>query len=250
MTAVLTGAGAQIYDEVGGPHHRLVVLYDNHGVAHVSQAGEGVDETVVVMGMQPDGGFVTYVENAGKTGPNLGCQSDPLGLTAGQCPRSAVHGHVVQSDTVQELQPALDFLEYLVGDGLVPPRQHFSFVFALGIRVDGSHPLHALGDVHGGHFHYAQVTYLHAQGLRLEALALAGLAGAGRHVTLNLLAGVVGVSLPVASLQVRDDALEPGLPAVGAAVVGAVPDGDLLSFDAVQDYFQVLFVHVPDRYLR
>src|SRR3972149_196970 len=53
-------------------------------------------------------------------------------------------------------------------------------------------------------------------GAGLEAGALAGRAGVGRHVALDLAAHVVGLGLAIAALQVGDDALECGVVIVGS----------------------------------
>ena len=249
VPAMFSGAGAEVNDEVCGAHHRLIVLHHNHRIAHVPQAGEGVNESVIVVGMQTHRGLVTNVQDARKAGANLGCQSHPLGLAAGKGPGRTAHGHVVQADAVKETQATVNFLEYLVGDGLVPRGQHLIRMLSGGIRVYGSYPLDALGNIHGGNFHDAQVANLDSQGLRLETLALAGLARAGGHVPLNVLAGVVGFGLPVPAFQVGYDTFKPGFPTVGPAVVGAVPDGNFLAFDPVENNLQVLLVQIFDRNL-
>ena len=48
LAAVLAGAGADVDEVVGGAHHRLVVLDDEHGVAEVAQARERADQALVV----------------------------------------------------------------------------------------------------------------------------------------------------------------------------------------------------------
>ena len=61
VAAVLSGAGPQVYDEVGGAHDRLVVFHHDYGVAQVTQMVEGADEPIIVEGVQADGGFVADV---------------------------------------------------------------------------------------------------------------------------------------------------------------------------------------------
>ena len=199
MPAVFTGAGAQVNDIVRGPHHRLVMLHHDYRVAHVPQPGQGIDQAVVVVGMQPHRRLVANVEHTGETGTNLGSQAHPLGFTAGERPGGAVHRNVVQADAVQKVESARNFLEYLVGDSFFPRSQDFTRMIAGGIRVNTAHPIDTLADVHRRNFHYAQTANFDAQGFGLETVAVASLAGAGGHITLYFLAGVVGIGLFVAA---------------------------------------------------
>src|SRR5690606_24162449 len=50
LAAVAAGAGADVHDLVGPPHHRLVVLDDEDRVADVAEAFEDRDEALVVAG--------------------------------------------------------------------------------------------------------------------------------------------------------------------------------------------------------
>ena len=82
VPAVLAGAGAKVGDEIGGAHHCFVVLHHYHRVAHVPQLGQGVDQPLVVVGMQPHRGLVADVQYSGQARPDLGGQPHPLGLAA------------------------------------------------------------------------------------------------------------------------------------------------------------------------
>ena len=44
LAAVRAGAGPHVDEVVGGAHHRLVVLDDEHRVAEVAQARQGADQ--------------------------------------------------------------------------------------------------------------------------------------------------------------------------------------------------------------
>ena len=63
VPAVLTGARADVDDPVGGGDRVLVVLDDDEGVAQVAQAGERLDQAVVVPLVQPDARLVEDVED-------------------------------------------------------------------------------------------------------------------------------------------------------------------------------------------
>ena len=64
LAAVLTRAGADVHDLVGGHHGVLVVLDDDQRVADVAQVLERADEAVVVPLMKADGRLVEDVEYA------------------------------------------------------------------------------------------------------------------------------------------------------------------------------------------
>ena len=110
------GARAEVDQPVGRAHRVLVVLDDDHRVAHVAEPLEGGDQAVVVARMQADRGLVEDVEHADQPGPDLAGQADPLGLAAGERRCRAVERQVVQPDVGQELEPGPDLLEELLGD--------------------------------------------------------------------------------------------------------------------------------------
>ena len=53
VAAVLTCAGAHVDEPVGRPHHLLVVLHDEHGVAEIAQPLERDDQPSVVPLVEP-----------------------------------------------------------------------------------------------------------------------------------------------------------------------------------------------------
>ena len=84
----------------------------------------------------------------------------------------------------------------------------------------------ALADGEVGHLGDVERVELDRQRLGLQALAVAGLAGLGRMVALDLLAHPCGVGLALAALEIGDDAFEGLGRAVGAQAV-VVVEGDL-----------------------
>ncbi len=185
LAALLAGAGPHVDDVVGGAHHRLVVLDDEDGVAEVAQPLQGADEAGVVDRVEADGGLVADVEDAHQAGADLGGQADALGLAAGEGGGAPVQGQVVQSHLYHEVEPGADLLQGLVGDGAL----------ALGEgRVGAGQPGEpGLGLHHAQPRHFGDVLagYGEGQGLGPEAGALAGRAGVGGHVALDLGAHVV-----------------------------------------------------------
>src|SRR5207248_5841053 len=104
LAAVLTGAGADVDDPVGGADGVLVVLHHDQRVAQVPQPGQRLHQPVVVPLVQTDGRLVQHVQHADQTGPDLGGQPDPLRLATGQRASGPVQGQVVQADVEQEAQ--------------------------------------------------------------------------------------------------------------------------------------------------
>ena len=82
--------GAEVDQVVGRAHRVLVVLDDDHGVAHVAEPLERGDQPVVVARVQADRGLVEDIEHADQSRADLAGQADPLGLASGERRRSAV----------------------------------------------------------------------------------------------------------------------------------------------------------------
>ena len=110
LTAVNTGAGADVDEIVGGPHGVLVVLYHQQGVAQVPQLPQRRKQFIVIPLVQADGGLVQDIENAHEAGTDLGGQADALALAAGEGPGGAGEGQIPQAHGLQKVQPGPNFL--------------------------------------------------------------------------------------------------------------------------------------------
>ena len=110
------GARPQVDDPVGGAHRLLVVLDDQHGVAHVAQLLQRVQQAAVVALVQADARLVEDVEHAHQPAADLAGQADALPLAARQRRRRAVQRQVVQAHVEHELQPVADLFQHLFGD--------------------------------------------------------------------------------------------------------------------------------------
>ena len=204
------------------------------GVAQVPQVLESVQQQVVVPLVQTDRRLVQDIEHPHQRGADLGGQADALALPAGQGARLAAEGEVLQAHRPQKSQPGADLLQNLVGD------HHLRFAQGNGIQ-EGQGLVHRLftevvdGDVSHGD----------RQSLPLQAFAVAVRTRALAHAVLNLPLHGVRLGLPVAALQVVDDALK-GL-VQGALAPGlVVVQLQLLPLGAIQDDVQHLrgeFLH-------
>ena len=107
--AVLAGSGADIYQVVGGSHHRFLVFYDDQGVSFVAEAVHDSDESVDVAGVEADGWLVEDEEGAGEGCSEAGGEVDSLDLAAGEGAGGAVEGEVAEADLVEVVEAGVDF---------------------------------------------------------------------------------------------------------------------------------------------
>ena len=221
---------------VGGAHHRLVVLHDEHRVAEVAQVLERFDQPVVVHRMEADGRLVADVEHAHQAGADLRGEADALPLASAERPGGATEREVLQADVEQEGEAGVDLLEDLVGDGefAVAQRRGIAVVGPAGLDgrrgrepLRGLRPRARIGDGEGGHLHNGAVGDGHGERLGAQAVAAARLAGERGHIALDLAAHIVGLRFVVAALQVGDDALVGGLPLEDAPRLRPVPHAHL-----------------------
>ena len=195
--AVRAGARTDVDDVVGRVHRVLIVFDDDQRIAEVAQVLERREQAVVVALVQADARLVEDVEDALQPRADLRRKADALCLAAGKRSRRARKRQVVEPDIQEELQPRVDLLEDLARDLRLALCQR-----QLQEEIIG------LADRHARDF----VDVLAADGdrerLRLEARAMACLAGDLGHVVLVRLAHLVTVRLVVAAREQRHDALE------------------------------------------
>ncbi len=80
--AVTARARAHIHHMIGGQDCFLVMFDNNHAVALIAQVDEGLEQPRIIPLMQPDGGLVQHIENAGQAGADLRGEADTLALSA------------------------------------------------------------------------------------------------------------------------------------------------------------------------
>ncbi len=173
--------------------------------------------------------------------PDLGGEPDPLRLAAGQRPRGAVQGQVVEPDVDEESEPRPDLLEHLDRDLVLARVEALREAVVPRERI-GHRAARRLDDV--------PTRDRHGQRLRLQAHAVAGRTRLVRHVALVLGPHRLGAGLAIASGQVRDHALEGGLEDVGVAVARPVLHVDALALVPVQQDLARLLREVADGNVR
>ena len=142
VAALAPGAGSHVDDEVGGAHHVLVVLDDDHRVARVAQLFEAADQPLVIALVQADRRFVEDIEHVDEFRADLRGEADALALAARQRTRRTRQREVAQPHVHQEPQAFADLLDDLLGN--LP-------LFLRELFFDGGNPLRELGNRHGRH---------------------------------------------------------------------------------------------------
>ena len=113
------GPRPDIHNKVRSPHGVLVVFHYQDAVAQIPQVDKGLQKLVIIPLVKPDAGLVQNVGHTHQPGANLGGKANPLGLAAGQRPRSPGQGQIVQTHINQKAYPGPDFLYDRAADGLL-----------------------------------------------------------------------------------------------------------------------------------
>ena len=229
MPAVLAGAGPHIDHVIGGENRVRVVLDYDDAVAEIPQVLQRREQPVVIALMQTDRRLVEDVHHAGEARADLRRKPDALRLAARERLRRTVQRQVIEPDIVQELQPADDLLDDLVGD-----RLPLSLELQPTKELAGplQRPAADLED-------RALVTHrsdLDVTRLALEARALALRTRLRVQVLGQLLADHDRVGLAIAPLEIGNDAFESVLANNGLAAIGEILKRNLLLFAAVKDH--------------
>ncbi len=224
LAAVLAGPGAHVDEVVGRAHRLFVVLDDDHRVAEVAQAQQGVDEAPVVALVQADRGLVEDVEHADERRADLRGQADALRLAAGERRGRALQVEVADADVVEEAEALADLLDHAAADE------------ALGVgQREAAEELHRRAHAHRREVVDVDLADGDREAARLEPRPVALGADPVAHVLLDLLAHELGLGLLVAPLQVPHEPGEGGGVVPHAAFVVAVAQGDAAVAGAVEE---------------
>ena len=117
--AVPARPGPKVHQPIGAAHDRLVVLDHHHRVAARLQVGQGVDQPLVVAGMQSDRGLVEHVAHADQPRAQPGRQPHALQFAAAEAAGRPVQRQVAQAHAIEEFQPRGDLAEDRLGDRLL-----------------------------------------------------------------------------------------------------------------------------------
>src|SRR6185295_1423802 len=229
LSAVLTSPRTHVDDVICRQDRVGVVFDDDHAVAQIAQVLQGRQQPVVVALVQSDRRLVEHVHDAGQSRAYLRGEPDALRLAAGQRLGRAIERQVIEPDVVQELQPADDFLDNLVGD-----------------RLPLSFELQRLEKLAG--FLQRTVADLVDRTLvagwadldvpRLAPQPRAFALGTGLRIQIfgELLADHDRIGFAITALEVRNDALECVLARHRLAAIGQILERDFFLVAAVQDH--------------
>ena len=96
FSAVHAGSRAHVHNVVGSSDGVLVMLYNNHTVAKISQRFQRVNQLIVITLMETDRRLVEYINNSAQSQTDLTGQSNSLRFTAGKCVCPSIQGEIAQ----------------------------------------------------------------------------------------------------------------------------------------------------------
>ena len=114
----LARSGPDVDDQVGRADDRQVVLDDDDGVARVAEPLDDRDQPADVVRVKADGRLVEHVERVDQPRAERGGQRHALGLAAGEGPRRAVEGQVIEADPFEVVEPVPRLRQDLSRDGI------------------------------------------------------------------------------------------------------------------------------------
>ena len=133
-TATFARTGPDVDDVIGSANGVFVVFHHHQRVAFFAEFVQGVQQNLVVTGMQTDGGLVQYITNPLQITAQLSRQTNALRLAARQSGRTTVQGQVVQAHLFQKLQAAFDLGQQVTRNVSIASKQ-----------MQSLHPLTYLG---------------------------------------------------------------------------------------------------------
>ncbi len=109
LSAVDARAGADIDQVIAGAHHRFVVFDDEHRVALRLQLAQGVDQALVIAGVQADRGLVEHIAHADQSRADAGGQPHALQFAAAERVGGTIEREVAETDFVEKRKAIGDF---------------------------------------------------------------------------------------------------------------------------------------------
>ena len=119
LTTQPPGAGSEIDDVIGALDGLGIVLDHQHRVAEIAQAGERVEQAIVIARMQSDGRLVENIEHAAQLRSDLRGQTNALRFAAGERGGGAREAQIVEADGGEKFQAIADLFDHAAGDLLL-----------------------------------------------------------------------------------------------------------------------------------
>src|SRR6185295_12367163 len=111
LAALLTLAGAEVHDLIGGAHDTRLVFDDNDRVPGIPELFEDTNEAFGIARVQADAGFIKDKERVDQARAETGRQVYALGLTAGKCAGGAVERQIAEADFDQVAQSGANLVQ-------------------------------------------------------------------------------------------------------------------------------------------
>ena len=112
LATVFPRAGPEIHDVVCRPDRLFVVLDNDDGIAEIAQTGQCRQQRAVVTLVQPDGGLIEHVQDAGQVRTDLRCETDALAFPARQSCRASPEREISDAYVVQKVQPIANLVNH------------------------------------------------------------------------------------------------------------------------------------------
>ena len=106
---------------IRAPDGLFIMLHNENRVAPRFKVFQGLDEKTIIPGMEPDGGFIQDVADAGQVGAQLGGKANALCLPSRKGVPAATQGEIGKTQTVEEREPREDFRHNGTGNGFFSP---------------------------------------------------------------------------------------------------------------------------------
>ena len=113
------GAGANVDQVVGLPHHGFVMLDDQHRVALHLQFAQGVDQPLIVARVQADRWLVQHIAHADQTRADASGQPHALQFATAERVGRAVQREVIDADPFEKIEPPDDLAHDRRGNRLL-----------------------------------------------------------------------------------------------------------------------------------
>ena len=140
LAAVFARGRADVNDMVRRGDHIVIMLNDQNGIADVAQFFQDFHQPVIIAAMQADGRLIQHITAPHQSAADLGGQTNPLGLAAGERPAGSIQCQIAQPHIYHKLQTGTNLFKRLGGD------ECFFFIQFQGLEI-----IVGLFDTHPGY---------------------------------------------------------------------------------------------------
>ena len=195
---MLSCAGTDVDDVIGGVHRILVVFDNDQRIAEIAQMAQRREQAVIVALMEADARFVEDVEHAHQARADLRCKTDALCLSARESCRSAREREIVQAHIEEEVQARVNLFQNFCSNLRLTRAEFLLRLCQKCVRIaDGE--CRKIGDILPADCHGKRLWFQPRPVTRRTRRI--------RHIVLITLAHLLGVRLAVAARKRRQNTL-------------------------------------------